>query len=81
MTDRAPKFYEVPAQTNAATCTGPNCRKEIYWIRTPAGRSMPIDCHAGEGCLPPTSERPGAGVPHFGTCPDVKRFERKGAAK
>jgi hypothetical protein len=78
---RAPKLYEVPPGTIPRPCNGPNCRKDIHWIKTPKGASMPIDCAAGEGCVPPTSERPGSGVPHWGTCPDFKGFKRPKAAK
>ncbi len=73
---RQPKYWEVPADTPASTCNGPNCGKEIYWIKTLAKKNLAIDCHAGAGCLPPTLMRPGSGVAHFGTCVDVEYFRR-----
>ena len=76
---REPTLYEVPADTPASTCKGETCRKEIYWIKTPAGKSMPIDCHAGAGCRPPALMSPGYGVPHWGTCEDRQQFHRQPA--
>jgi len=68
-------FYYVPPATPVKTCDG--CPARIYWITTPKGKRMPIDCHAGEGCQPPTDERPGSGVPHFVTCPAANRFRKR----
>ena len=43
-------------------CNGLNCRKEIAWYRTPAGKRIPLD----EGTL----------EPHWSTCPDAKEFRK-----
>lgn len=43
-------------------CTGPHCNQELVWYVTPKRKRIPLDF--------PTL------VPHFSTCPDVKRFRR-----
>ena len=71
---RPPLFYHVPAQTEPAKCK--YCPALIYWVLTPKKKHMPVDCHAGEGCLPPTSERPGSGIAHWGTCPNAAQARK-----
>lgn len=82
------RWYDVPAGTRAAQCSGENCKATIYWIVTPAGRKMPVDCDVDGGHDPsekvdplqqdafgmPHEERDGRGVSHFQTCVDVERF-------
>ena len=80
MTDvkQPPQLLEVPADTPAATCRGPHCGAEIYWIRTRKGKPMPVDCHAKiEGCRPPALTSPGYGVAHWATCRDFEYFRRR----
>jgi hypothetical protein len=43
-------------------CSGPNCRKDIAWYRTPKGKRIPLD----EGTL----------EPHWSTCVDAKEFRK-----
>jgi hypothetical protein len=73
---RRPVYFTVPPQTDPKPCDGPNCRKPVYWIRTPKGAKAPIDCAADTNCYAPTDEREGYGVIHFGTCVDALRFRR-----
>jgi len=72
---RPPLLYYVPPGTPVKICDG--CPARIYWIVTPKGKKMPVDCYAGAGCEVPTDQRPGRGVSHFITCPDADRFRRK----
>lgn len=78
---KKPTLWEVPPDTPAATCSGPNCRKEVYWVRTKAGRNMPVDCAAGAGCQPPSVQRPGYVVAHWVTCQDREYFNRQRAKR
>lgn len=69
------RWYDVPAGTRVAECSGKNCGAEIYWIATPNGKKMPIDCDVDGGAEPSdTSDEPGRGVSHFQTCADADRF-------
>ncbi len=52
--------YDVPAGATVAKCRG--CDADIVWLRTEAGKLMPID---------------GDGTPHFATCPKAAQFRRK----
>lgn len=52
--------YEIPPGADVVPCRG--CGAAIAWVKTPAGRSMPVD---------------GDGTPHFATCPKASEF-RKG---
>lgn len=52
----APKFYDVPAGTKPATCTGKQkggvCQATIYWITSRKGKPLPVDCDVEGGCTP-----------------------------
>ena len=54
--------YEIPQGTERSRCRAPECGKLIYWIKTPAGKNMPVDPD---------------GQPHWATCPAAKRFKKK----
>ena len=87
---RAPIFYTVDPGTPAVKCSigAKTCTKSIYFVRTKAGKMMPVDCDVEGGIHPsPTKDpaqgdafspngladiHPGRGVPHFGTCPDYR---------
>jgi hypothetical protein len=56
---RAPVKYEIPSGTPAAACKG--CGAAIAWVKTPAGRAMPVDAD---------------GTPHWATCPQAPQFKR-----
>lgn len=71
-----PIFYAVPAGTPPAACKAASCRKPIYWIKTAAGKDMPIDADVPNGKAP-TKTLPGHGVPHWGTCPEAAAFKRE----
>lgn len=91
-TQRAAKFFTVPAGTRPAQCNGSTCRATIYWIQNPAtGRMLPVDVDVEGGQEPSAHVRDpkqqslfgdtiehynGRGVSHFTTCPDVGEFSR-----
>lgn len=56
---RAPVKFEIPPGTPTAACRG--CGAAVAWIRTKAGRSMPVDAD---------------GTSHFATCPQAAQFRR-----
>jgi hypothetical protein len=60
MPSRPPLTFEIPSSANPTECRG--CRALIYWIKTAAGKAMPVNPD---------------GVSHFATCPDAKEFRRK----
>ena len=45
-----------------ATCRGENCGERLRWIKTRAGKNMPLNESDGE--------------PHHASCPDVDRFRQ-----
>jgi hypothetical protein len=73
-------FFPVGAHLQAAKCK--SCEKPIYWIRTKAGRHMPVDCDVEGGQKPfvpvPGDGEPqnGIGVSHFATCPNAAQYRR-----
>lgn len=87
-------FYDVPAGTRPTTCRGPQCQARMYWITTPYGSRVPVDCDVDGGRRPSeTAHRDqadlfaaggvaevhdGRGVSHFTTCCDVDLFSRDG---
>lgn len=71
-------FFTVPKGTPPAVCKASVCRKPIYFITTPAGKQMPIDCDA-EGGARPTKLLPGRGQPHWGTCVAREQFKKPAA--
>lgn len=81
-----PQHYEVPIGTQPSKCRGTGCGATIYFVRTPRGSMMPIDCdHCTKECCHPTEgaplfgevdDSPGRGVPHFATCPAADEFSR-----
>lgn len=56
---RPPITYPIPPGTTAVPCKG--CGAAIAWVKTPAGKSMPVDAD---------------GTPHWGTCPKAKDFKK-----
>lgn len=72
-----PQSYEVPAGTSASRCRAESCRAEIFWIETPAGKKLPIDCGPKADGVTPTETRAGRGVPHWATCPAADSFRRR----
>lgn len=82
------RIYSVPPGTKPTRCKGPNCGKLVYWIRTPNGRPLLVDCDVEGGTRPSeardpkqlsllsatTDVREGFGVSHFTNCPDAERF-------
>ena len=51
--------YEIPPGTRPGHCRG--CNAIIYWIKTKAGKNMPVDED---------------GQPHWGSCSKAKDFKR-----
>lgn len=79
MANHAPgPFFTVPAGTRVAECRG--CGERIFWIETPGGKRMPVDCDVEGGHEPSepqsTTQHDGSGVSHFATCPDHAKFRR-----
>lgn len=74
---RPPKFYSVPAGTEAAHCRSGRCNAVIYFVessKTP-GKMVPIDC-AVVGGITPTPLTAGSGILHPIVCRDREKFER-----
>lgn len=84
-----PKFFTVPAGTPSRLCKGPTCGQRVYWIQTPKGRRMPVDCDVDGGVRPTALHDPrqldafgtevvvrhdGRGRSHFETCKDAAKF-------
>ena len=80
----------VPANADKGQCK--SCGAEVFWIRTAAGKPMPIDCAVPDGVAPvrgvtlgadtqeaPRWARDGAGLPHFATCPNAAQHRTKKA--
>lgn len=63
MSERPKITYPIPVLTPAALCRG--CKAEIYWIKTPAGKAMPVDPD---------------GTPHWATCERAADFKRPAKA-
>lgn len=59
--ERKPVRYEIPPGTQPSPCRG--CRARIWWVKTPAGKAMPVDSD---------------GTPHWATCPQAKQFKKEG---
>lgn len=76
MPQKTPQWYDVPANTRPSECNAPKCKAVMYWITTPRGAKMPIDCDEPGG-YEPTSVHDGRGVAHWGTCADPEYFRRK----
>jgi hypothetical protein len=66
-------WFDVPAGVRESECR--TCTAGIYWIRTAAGRPMPIDCYVQGGSAPTPTEN-GKGVAHFATCPTADQHRR-----
>jgi hypothetical protein len=49
-------------------CAGRNCKSQLEWWTTPAGKSMPLD---------PMDEDGSPVTTHFYTCPDGAEFKRR----
>lgn len=47
---------------NTSTCSGPNCGKTVYWIKTRNGKAMPLNA---------------SGEAHWSDCPDAGQFRSK----
>lgn len=65
-----PVVYEIPAGTPLDQCR--SCKEPIYWIKTPAGRRMPVDPKPG-----PEGGDTFTGTSHFATCKDAKAWRKK----
>lgn len=60
MADRKPITFEIPPSAHPTECRG--CGALIYWIKTAAGKAMPVNQD---------------GVSHFATCKMAAEFRRK----
>lgn len=78
---RPPTYFTVPAGTREAECK--SCHATIYFVTTPKGKQMPVDCEP-EGCYEPSilaemagdPDFDGKGVSHFGTCPTAAQHRK-----
>lgn len=68
-------MFTVPRGTQPSECRAKECRATIYWIKTSAGKAMPVDCEV-EGGQEPNAHEDGLGVSHFATCAAANRFRR-----
>lgn len=90
-TTKAVKFYTVPAGSQSTLCRGETCGKRIWFIRTPNGKALPVDCDCEGGKRPSDTNDPGQidlltgggasvydglGCSHFLTCSDADTFSR-----
>lgn len=56
--------FDIPEGTDPSRCRG--CKALIYWIKTAAGRNMPVDPD---------------GTSHFATCPKANNFRHYDPSK
>ena len=66
-------WFDIPAFTHSSQCR--SCKAVVYWVLTPAGKRMPVDCDV-DGGHEPTIYEPGHGVSHFSTCPDRDEWRK-----
>ena len=59
-------LYDIPSDAPVAQCTGPTCGAPIVWLKTPAGKNMPVDAEGDH-----------RGEPHWASCADRQRFARE----
>ena len=52
--------FPIPPDADKSSCRG--CGSTIFWIKTAAGKMMPVDPD---------------GTSHFATCPEALRFRKK----
>ena len=65
---KPPTLFDIPAGTREAKCAG--CDAPIYWVRSAAGKSMPLVFHSdGLGGTR-------FGTSHFIDCPAASTFRR-----
>jgi len=88
VTEKGP-WFDVPAATRVEHCR--SCRTDVFWIRTAAGKAMPVDCDVPGGKRPERAEpdlsddgsgrmyepADGRGVSHFATCPQSPLWRNK----
>lgn len=92
-TPPAPRWYEVPADARPVTCRSAACGATMYFVATPYGTRVPVDCDVEGGRRPhPGSDpsqaglfddgqapaQPGRGVSHYLTCLEPELFSRRG---
>lgn len=63
--------WAVPASAEQTHCT--KCHAAIYFVRTPKGAQMPVDCNGSNG-REPALGMDGVGVSHFETCPHANFY-------
>lgn len=57
---------DIPAGTAFIECRSVNCRAMVGFVKTAAGKNMPVDPD---------------GTPHWATCPDSEEFKKRSAEK
>lgn len=58
---------------DTSKCLSPTCSVTVHWFITPNKKWMPFDAMLGQ--FPSGDDRL---QPHFGPCPESRRFSRKG---
>lgn len=72
-----PNLQPIPAGSRESRCR--SCKAPIYWIRTAAGRPMPVSVVDGEdGHQPPSQDSDGYGISHFANCPHANSHRKGG---
>ncbi len=72
MVQIGPRARLVCAFERRDVCRGENCGADILWLRTPAGKWMPVDAVA-----PEDEDHTELFQPHWAACPDRARFTRQ----
>lgn len=62
--------YEVPERHQLGECR--SCHAAITWMKTPAGKAMPLSVASIE-----TRDGVRYALPHFADCPEAKDWSRK----
>ena len=73
---RLPQLFVIPPATPAARCR--SCNAVVYWVRTPAGRPMPVSVNTDVAaeCVEPTMTTVGRGISHFADCPNASQHRK-----
>ena len=78
---RLPQLFVIPPATPTARCR--SCNAVVYWVRTPAGRLMPVSINTdlAPECSAPTLTATGCGVAHWADCPTADQHRRRREAR
>jgi hypothetical protein len=71
---RTPNPIAIPAGTQPSKCR--SCGAVIYWIKTAAGKNMPVSIGA-PGSAAPEEREDGLGISHFADCAFADQHRKK----